>query len=89
MTELYDEISKSQKNRDRGGEILFYLIFFGTIIPLGFYFAELLFGKNSLNDYLKVSDREKFLQKEVTELRSENSKLQKEFFELKELEPTQ
>jgi len=87
MTEVFEEIKKTQKKRERRGEILFYLLFFGTVIPLGFYFAELLFGKNSLNDYVKVSEKERVIQREVLNLREENSRLQKEYFELKDLEP--
>ena len=86
MNTVYEEIGKLHKKRGKGDNFLLYFVFFATVIPLGFYFAELLFGKNSLTDYVKVTDRERVVQREVLRLREENAKLQKEYFELKELE---
>ena len=47
----------------------------------------ILFGKNSLTVLRELRENKKSLTQEAIELKSSNQKLQKEFFELKNLEP--
>ena len=49
--------------------------------------ADLLFGKNSLEVYTSLNKKESHLKEEIKRLQQENARLQKEYFELKNLEP--
>jgi cell division protein FtsB len=54
------------------------------------YIASLLFsGKNSLDTYNNLLTKEIQLEEEIEKLQSENASLQKDYFELKNLEPEQ
>jgi chaperonin cofactor prefoldin len=46
-----------------------------------------LFGENSLQVLLNLDEYENFLKEEVSALKSQNASLQKELFELNELDP--
>jgi len=59
----------------------------GIVIALGVYLGFLLFGENSLEQYLKLQDEKRYYQQLVIELKEQNAKLQKEYFELKEIQP--
>ena len=54
---------------------------------LSIYIANLLFGKNSLEVYSALKIKRLQLQESIKSLQFENAKLQKEYFELKNLEP--
>jgi len=52
------------------------------------YFATLLFtGKNSLETYDNLKTKKVQLEYKIKSLQTENAKLQKDYFELKNLEP--
>jgi len=53
---------------------------------LGFYLIDLMFGKRSFSRMIDLNNDLKILNKRVKNLKKENAKLQKEYFELKELE---
>lgn len=54
------------------------------------YIASLLFsGKNSLDTYGDLISNKVQLEEEIKRLQSENASLQKDYFELKNLEPEQ
>lgn len=57
------------------------------VIGVGVYLGILLFGDNSLEVLLQLEEYESYLQREVKELKQENAVLQKEYFELLELDP--
>ncbi|MGM0533965.1 MAG: FtsB family cell division protein [Campylobacterota bacterium] len=57
------------------------------IVGLGIYLGILLFGENSLMRYMQLKDELTTLKQERIQLRMENAKLQKEYFELKEIQP--
>lgn len=54
---------------------------------LGLYVANLLFGKNSVEVYNSLKNKKIQLETEIRKLQLGNAKLQKEYFELKNLEP--
>ncbi|MDE5591716.1 MAG: hypothetical protein K2I63_01995 [Helicobacter sp.] len=54
---------------------------------MGVYIGNLLFGVNSLSVLLELKEKEKNMRQEVQFLTRQNANLQKEFFELKGLEP--
>ncbi len=63
--------------------IIAVLVTFG----LSLHVASLLFGKNSLEVYNSLKNKKIQLETEIKSLQLQNAKLQKEFFELKNLEP--
>ena len=59
------------------------------VVTLGIYLGFLLFGENSLEQYLKLQDEKSYYQQLVIDLKEHNAKLQKDYFELKEVQPRQ
>lgn len=57
------------------------------VVSFGIYIGNLLFGDNSMDVLLSLNEQEETILKEIERLKYENAKLQKEYFELKELEP--
>jgi len=56
-------------------------------IFLGYHVSNVLFGDNSLEVYNSLKHKKDYLQSEIKRLQQENAYLQKEYFELKNLEP--
>jgi len=82
---LKDKTNTTQSNND------FYRVAFvlvvGTIL-LAYYLSNLLFfGKNSLEVYDNLQLKQITLQQNIRTLQLKNAKLQKQYFELKNLEP--
>jgi cell division protein FtsB len=63
------------------------LIILFVVVYLGFYIGQLLFGTHSLEVMLNLQGNKEQLLEEVDRLKEENAKLQKRYFELKEMEP--
>lgn len=63
------------------------IISFVVLMGFGAYMAYLLFGTNSIEVLLQVKNQRDSLQDSVHTLQYKNSKLQKQLFELKGLEP--
>jgi len=62
------------------------LLLFAFIVVCSLYVGTLLYGKNSLDVLTKLEKQEQMLKKEIKYLLANNAKLQKEYFELKNLE---
>jgi len=58
-----------------------------TVVLLGIYVQILLFGDSSLEVLIELEEYETYLQDEIHRLKTANSELQKEYFELKALAP--
>lgn len=86
MSELLRELSKS-RDELLGLSLRQAFILIGIVFALGIYVGGLLFGTNSLEVYMNLENRENRLKQEVEYLRVQNAKLQKDYFELKTLEP--
>jgi cell division protein FtsB len=56
-------------------------------IFLSYHVANILFGDNSLEVYNSLKYKKEYLEKEILRLQQHNAYLQKEYFELKNLEP--
>ena len=56
-------------------------------IFLGYHASDILFGDNSLKVYNSLKIKEEYLRSEIKRLQMDNAYLQKEYFELKILEP--
>jgi hypothetical protein len=66
-----------------------FLLAFAGAIVLGLYISDLLFGSASWEVLMQLETYERHLKKEIVRLKEENAKLQKEYFELRELSPSQ
>ncbi len=76
----YDNLIKKPKI-----DLKIVLIIIVAII-LGFYIMDLMFGKRSFSRMIDLNNNLEVLNKRVNDLKQENTRLQKEYFELKELE---
>lgn len=56
-------------------------------IFLSYHVANILFGDTSLEVYNSLKNKKEYLQSEIKRLQQDNAHLQKEYFELKNLEP--
>jgi len=54
---------------------------------LSYHVANVLFGDNSLEVYNSLKHKKEYLEREIIRLQKDNAHLQKEYFELKNLEP--
>ena len=57
------------------------------ILLFGIYIGILIYGENSLTVLNQLKEKKQGLFQEEKTLKTENQRLQKEFFELKQLEP--
>ncbi len=57
------------------------------ILLFGIYVGILIYGENSLTVLNGLKEKKEMLKQEEKHLKAENQKLQKELFELKQLEP--
>jgi hypothetical protein len=89
QNELFDEIESSQSLPERylGLSWLKLLFALFLVLALGIYIGILLFGDNSLDVLLNLEEYETYLKDEIIRLKHENAALQKEYFELRELQP--
>ncbi|MFP4332844.1 MAG: hypothetical protein ACLFQJ_06045 [Campylobacterales bacterium] len=86
MSEILRELSRS-RDELLGLSFRQTFVIIGIVFALGIYVGGLLFGVNSLEVYMNLDSREASLKEEVEYLRVQNAKLQKDYFELKTLEP--
>lgn len=86
--EFYDEIETKESFTERylGLSLAKFILALLAVLALGIYIGVLLFGDNSLEILLGIEEYHNYLNEEVQNLKDANSQLQKEYFELKELE---
>ncbi len=89
MAERHQELIDSLSSRGWLATIGRYAFFFVVLVLLAIYIGILLFGTNSVEVLYKLNVQEKTLQRKIKFLKNENARLQKRYFELKELEPDQ
>lgn len=85
MREFLDELFITQKGLF--SNVAKLLAAFVIIVMFGVYIGNLLFGKDSVEVLIDLQNKKESLKHEVERLKEDNAKLQKEYFELKELEP--
>ncbi|MDE6978889.1 MAG: hypothetical protein K2O85_04905 [Helicobacter sp.] len=66
---------------------MFWIVLVVCIALLGMYVGTLFFGANSLEVLLDLRQKQNALNIKVEILQNDNARLQKEYFELKGLEP--
>jgi cell division protein FtsB len=81
----------AEKKIRRAGEILglsvrVIVVTAVVMILFGIYLGALMYGENSLMVLNGLKEQKRDLLREAKELKSENQRLQKEFFELKQLQ---
>jgi len=85
--ELYEDIEHEESITQKylGLSLKKFFFFVILVIFLGIYLGVILYGNNSVEVLLGLQDYEDYLKNEVVQLRKENAKLQREYFELKEI----
>ena len=76
--------------KKRSGLGIFVLVVILSLLAtvyFSYYVTNVLFGDNSLQVYNSLEYRKEYLENEILRLQKENAYLQKEYFELKNLEP--
>lgn len=89
MSEILEEFEEEIEKREPKS-ISFYLKIFSllvVVVGFGIYVGDMLFGKSSLDVLLNLQSDKQILQQSVENLKKENAILQKEYFELKDLDP--
>lgn len=66
-----------------------FVLALAAVVVTALYVGNLLFGNASLEVLIQLEKYESHLKDEIVRLKQENAKLQKEYFELKELEPSE
>lgn len=87
MSKILSEFENTQSKK---GETSFYIKIFLlalVVVIFGIYVGDILFGKSSLEVLLDLQDRRDTLKQNVKIMKQKNALLQKEYFELKQLEP--
>lgn len=85
--ELYDSPPLGITEHYLGLSLPKFLTALVIIVTMAVYLGILLFGNNSLEVLLQLEEYESYLHHEIESYKSQNAALQKEYFELKELEP--
>ncbi len=87
MSKILNEFEK--EGIDRGERSFFIKIFLLVLVVVifGIYVGDILFGKSSLEVLLDLQDSRDSLKQNVKMIKKRNARLQKEYFELKQLEP--
>jgi len=85
--ELYEEKDDTQSFTQKylGLSFLKFLILILIVLAMGVYVGVLLYGTNSIEVLFGLQDYENYLRDEIIRLKNENSELQQEYFELKEI----
>jgi len=81
------EYREFEKRKD-GSFYLKAIVLLIAVVMFGVYIGNLLFGENSLELLLNLQQTRDKLQIKTETLKKENAKLQKEYFELKQLSDT-
>lgn len=63
-----------------------FLLAAGVVLLVGIYMGFIFFGDNSLSVLLDLEEHQDYLSEDIEHLKVENAALQKQYFELKELD---
>jgi hypothetical protein len=87
MSELYSDIQNQESVTEKyfGLSVKKFLIASVIVVSVGVYLGLLLFGSDSLEVLMSVDEYDSTLQTKITQLKQENAKEQKVYFELKEI----
>lgn len=85
-SELLEEHKESFSERYFGLSTGKFLLASGIVTVLGIYLGLIFFGDNSLSVLLDLEEHQDYLVNDIERLKSENATLQKQYFELKEID---
>ena len=77
----------SNKTSNIFGFMLVVIFSLLATVYFAYHWVNLLFGDNSIQVYNSLKHKKEYLEDEISRLQKENAYLQKEYFELKNLEP--
>lgn len=77
----------SNKKSNIFGFMLVVIFSLLATVYFAYHWVNLLFGDNSIQVYNSLKRKKEYLEDEISRLQKENAYLQKEYFELKNLEP--
>ena len=77
----------SNKKSNIFGFMLVVIFSLLATVYFAYHWVNLLFGDNSIQVYNSLKHKKEYLEDEISRLQKENAYLQKENFELKNLEP--
>jgi hypothetical protein len=83
---LIDEEKESLSERYFGLQTDKFLLASAVVLVVGIYMGFIFFGNNSLSVLLDLEEHQDYLSEDIERLKAENSALQKQYFELKELD---
>ncbi|MBE3021998.1 septum formation initiator [Campylobacter sp. 7477a] len=87
MSEILEEYDKKSKRSYFFKSFFRHTVVIVCVIVFAIYIGNMMFGKRSLDVMLSLQSKKERLAEDVEILKKRNAKLQKEYFELKELEP--
>jgi len=89
MSQILEEFKDIAQKRDSSKTSFYLKIFSLVVIVVGFgiYVGDVLFGKSSLDVLLDLESQKQALELSIDTLKNQNAILQKEYFELRGLEP--
>jgi len=89
MSDILEEFEGTTHKNKRKEATFYFKIFTLLVVVIGFgiYVGDMLFGKSSLDVLLDLQSDRSALEQSVERLKNENAILQKEYFELKGLDP--
>ncbi|MDD5160882.1 MAG: hypothetical protein PHI47_12580 [Sulfuricurvum sp.] len=83
---LIREEKESLSERYFGLSTSKFLLASGIVLVVGVYLGVIFFGDNSLSVLLDLEEHQNYLSEDIEHLKVENAALQKQYFELKELD---
>jgi hypothetical protein len=83
---LLREEKESLSERYFGLSTSKFLLAAGIVLVVGIYLGVIFFGNNSLSVLLDLEEHQNYLSEDIEHLKVENAALQKQYFELKELD---
>lgn len=88
MSDILEDFFEDDPKKSKS--TTFYIKIIGialSVLLFGAYVGDILFGKDSLEVLLNLQENHGKLKKEVDRLKKENAALQKDYFELQQLDP--
>lgn len=88
MSKILPELGQGGKKKFSKRFYAKMLLLVVAVVVFGIYIGNVLFGKSSLEVLLDLQENRDTLKQNVKLIKKQNALLQKEYFELKQLEPT-
>lgn len=83
---LLHEERESLSERYFGLSTQKFILAASVVLTVGVYMGFIFFGDNSLSVLLELEEHQDYLSEDIERLKAENATLQKQYFELKELD---